>query len=78
MLAKIQILIINPLIGLLFALALMFFLWGLMQFILNANNEEGRTAGKNHMIWGIVGMFIMVSAYAIIDILRNTFGLYRP
>lgn len=78
MLAKIQILIINPLIGLLFALALMFFLWGLMQFILNANNEEGRTAGKKHMIWGIAGMFIMVSAYAIIDILRNTFGLYRP
>lgn len=68
-------LIIQPLIGLLFALALILFFWGVAQFILNSGgNEEGRTKGKQHMIWGILGMFIMISAYAIIGVLRSTFG----
>lgn len=69
---SIEVLIINPLIGLLFALGLVVFLWGLFQFIINSDNEDGRTTGKRHMIWGIVGMFIMVGAYAIINILGNT------
>ena len=69
---SIEFLIINPLIGLLFAAGLVFFLWGLAQFIMNADSEEGRTKGKQHMVWGIVGMFIMVGAYAIINILSNT------
>lgn len=69
---SIEVLIINPLIGLLFALGLVVFLWGLVQFIINSDNEDGRTTGKRHMIWGIVGMFIMVGAYAIINILGNT------
>ena len=69
---SIEFLIINQLIGLLFAAGLVFFLWGLAQFIMNADSEEGRTKGKQHMVWGIVGMFIMVGAYAIINILSNT------
>ncbi len=69
---SIQVLILNPLIGLLFAIALVVFLWGLAQFIINSDNEEVRSAGKRHMIWGIVGMFIMVGAYAIVNILSNT------
>lgn len=73
---SIEFLIINPLIGLLFAAGLVFFLWGLAQFIMNADSEEGRTTGKQHMIWGIVGMFIMVGAYAIINILGNTLNTF--
>jgi hypothetical protein len=69
---SIQVLILNPLIGLLFALALVMFLWGLAQFIISSDSEEGRSTGKRHMIWGIVGMFIMVGAYAIVNILSNT------
>jgi uncharacterized membrane protein len=72
LIGSIENLIINPLIELLFAAGLVFFLWGLAQFIMNADSDEGRTKGKQHMIWGIIGMFIMVGAYAIINILSNT------
>jgi vacuolar-type H+-ATPase subunit I/STV1 len=75
LIASIENLIINPFIGLLFAVALIMFLWGLAQFIINAGSEEGRTTGKKHMIWGIVGMFIMVGAYAIVNILSNTLSM---
>lgn len=74
LIANIELYVIDPLIGLLFALALIMFVWGLAQLILNSESEDGRTIGKRHMLWGIVGMFVMISVYAIINVLGNTFG----
>lgn len=67
--------IIEPLILLLMALALATFLWGVAQFIQNADNDEGRATGRRHMIWGIIGLFIMVSAFGIINLICDTFSL---
>lgn len=64
--------IINPLIFVLFAAAFAVFIWGLVQFVGNLDNEESRSQGVQHMIWGIVGMVIMVSVNGIIAIIRNT------
>ena len=66
--------IIQPIIGFLFALALVMFLWGIVQFISNAENEEKLSEGKEHMLWGIVGMFIMVSVFGIMNLICNTIG----
>jgi len=68
-------LIINPLIVLLFALALAYFLFGLFEFISNAENEEKRTKGKSHMIYGVIGITIMMGVWTIIMIIMNTLGL---
>jgi uncharacterized membrane protein YbhN (UPF0104 family) len=67
--------IINPIIGVLFVFALVLFLWGTVKFIMNADNDTDREQGKNHMIWGLVGMFIMVSVVAIINMVLRTFGV---
>lgn len=64
--------IINPLITLLFALAVVFFLYGVFEFMLNQANEEKKTDGKSHMIWGIIGMTIMLGAWAIMSLLLQT------
>ena len=67
--------ILNPAIGVVFALGLFLFVWGLVQF-LRALSMGGKTdEGKQHMLYGIIGMFIMVSVYGIISLLSNTFGL---
>jgi uncharacterized membrane protein YdjX (TVP38/TMEM64 family) len=71
-------LIINPLIALFFALALAIFLWGAAQFILNADNEEARKKGKQHLIWGVIGFFIMVAVVGILRIVTATFGVDLP
>ena len=65
--------LINPAILLLFAAALVLFAWGLVQFLL-ALSQGGKDAnrGKQHMLWGIVGMFIMVAAYGILTVIQNT------
>ena len=70
--------ILNPLIILLFGLALLLFLWGAFQFVANADSEEGRTTGRRHIMWGIIGMFIMLSVFAIIRIIINTFAIPAP
>mgnify|MGYP006929370953 CR=1 FL=1 len=67
---NIEFYLIDPFITLLIAAGLLMFFWGLAEFILSAGNEDGRSKGKKHMLWGIVGLFIMVSAKAIIEMLR--------
>jgi len=68
--------IINPLIILLFALAVAFFLYGVAEFIGNGDNEEKKTTGKQHMLWGIIGITIMMGVWAILYIILDTFGIY--
>ena len=72
---KVNGLIINPLIVLLFALAVMFFLYGVFEFISNQTNEEKKTTGRNHMIWGVIGIVIMMGVFTIIDMIKSTFGI---
>jgi hypothetical protein len=64
--------IIDPLIVLLFSIAVVYFIYGLAQYLLSPDNEEVRKASKAHMLWGVIGMFIMVGAYGIINIIINT------
>ena len=67
--------IINQLIPLLLALALLAFFWGLIKYIWNSGNAEAQDSGKNIMIAGIVGLFVMVSIWGIVGIIANTFGI---
>jgi uncharacterized membrane protein YdjX (TVP38/TMEM64 family) len=64
--------IINPLIVLLFALAVVYFMYGLARYLLSPDNEEIRKSSKSHMLWGVFGMFIMVSVFGIIELITNT------
>lgn len=68
-------LIINPLIILLFGLAVVYFLYGIFEFISNQENEEKKTTGKNHMIWGIIGIVIMMGVFTILNIIMRTFNI---
>ena len=72
---NVDTLIINPLIVLLFALALAYFFYGVFEFIANGDNDEKKTTGKSHMLWGVVGLTIMMGVWAILGVILSTFGL---
>lgn len=74
LLNKIYKVIINPAIVLLFAIAFTGFLWGVVEYLQKADSDTGRKEGSQHMLWGIIGMFIMISVFAIMRILANTLG----
>lgn len=75
LLTKIKTLIINPTIYLLLALAAVYFVWGVFTFVSNYENPEAQAAGKKHMIWGIVGIAIMLSAFGIMKMIAGTLGV---
>jgi uncharacterized protein YhhL (DUF1145 family) len=57
------------------ALALLYFFWGLATYILNASDDDGKKKGRDIMIWGILALFVMVSVWGIINVVRDTFQL---
>ena len=73
--AKINDAILFPLIALLMAIAFLMFLWGVFEFVKNADNQTARETGRRHLLFGVIGMLIMLSAYAILSIAAGTFGL---
>ncbi len=77
-LAKIKTEILNPLIWLLFALAVGYFLYGVFVFIQNQDNEKAKEEGKQHMLWGIIGIFLMIAVYGILGLIANTLGVPAP
>ncbi len=64
--------IVYPIIELMFGLAVLYFVYGALQFILHGSDETARSKGKLTMVWGSVGIFIMVSAWGIIYLISNT------
>ena len=63
--------IVNLIIPLLIAVALVVFFWGLIQYITSADHAKGR----NTMIAGILALFVMVSVWGIIRVVGNTLGI---
>lgn len=70
--------ILNPLIGLLFAAALVYFIYGVVKFIANADNEAAREKGKQHILYSIIGLVIMVGVWGIIELIINSLGSQPP
>ncbi|MEI7709115.1 MAG: hypothetical protein WCI76_00165 [bacterium] len=76
-LGKVETQIVNPIIVLLFALALMYFLYGVFEFIMNSANDEKKTTGKEHMLWGVIGLTIMLGVWFILGVVLDTFNIPR-
>lgn len=66
--------IIDPLILLAFAVAIVVFFYGIVKFINNTDNPTEKEVGKKNMIYGIVGLTIMISVYGILEIIASTVG----
>ena len=78
LIAEINENLVNPFIILLIAAAFLWFLWGVALYIIHSDSEEERAIGRRHMIWGIVGIFIMVAVFGILKIVLNSFGVPIP
>lgn len=63
----------NILVPVLFAIAFIVFLWGAFNtFILGAQSEEVKEKGKNQMLYGLIGFFVMVSIWGLVNIFTGT------
>jgi hypothetical protein len=87
---KISYYILNPLIKLGFIVALAYFFWSIIAYIRDRNaghiwdssvfDEKGKrtTQGADNIMYGLLGLFIMSSAFAILALIKNILGLNFP
>ena len=73
MFTKIISTIITPLIPLLMGLGLVAFFWGLIKYFTSIENDEEKKKARSLIIYGIIILFVMVSVWGLVNILKNTF-----
>ena len=66
--------LINAVIPVLIALGVLFFVWGVITFVIS-NDEEAKTRGRNRMIYGIIGLAVIIGMWGLVKILTNTFNI---
>ncbi|MEK9183502.1 MAG: pilin [Patescibacteria group bacterium] len=67
--------VFNAIIPLLMVAATVFFLWGVLQFVTSGGDEDKRKEGRDHIIYGLIGLFIMVAVWGLVGAIADTFGL---
>lgn len=77
-LVSLFITIINSLLVLLVGLSLLVFFKGLVGFIAKAGDAKSHADGRNLMVWGLIGLFVMVSVFGILRFFYSDLGFRNP
>ncbi|TSC58837.1 MAG: Uncharacterized protein Greene041679_39 [Parcubacteria group bacterium Greene0416_79] len=67
--------ILGAIIPFIIALAVVVILWGIFRYISKAGEEEARQEARQFIVWGIIGLFFMVSIWGFVNLLDKTFSL---
>lgn len=67
--------IIDMLIPIVFALGLLAFFWGLVQYIFAAGDPAKAKSGKSIMIYGVIALFVMSAIWGLTRFLGDIFGI---
>ncbi len=63
--------IIYPVVYVVFTLGIFLFAYGVIEMIVKGS-AEARETGRRHILFGAIGMFIMLSAWGIINLVSKT------
>jgi hypothetical protein len=66
--------IFSPLYKVIVGAAFVYFLYGGAKFVRDLNHPEEKNTGKQHLLWGSIGLFIIFSVGGILGIFSDIFG----
>lgn len=66
--------ILNIIIPILVVLGVVYFIWGVITYVIS-DDEEAKEKGRNRMIYGIIGLVVIVAMWGLVGIVNRTFGL---
>ena len=69
---QLYVVVVRPIMYFLIVLGIAVFVWGLIEFIASAGSDEGRQKGKQHIMWGLIGVTIMISVFGITSFVFNS------
>lgn len=73
-LSKVITEVFAPLYSLVVGISFLYFLYGVVQFIMSMNDPEKKNLGKQHLLYGTIGLFIILSVGGILKIFNSVFG----
>jgi len=65
---------LNYIVPALVTIAVVFFIWGVIQFI-SSSDEEAKKGGRAKIINGLIGLFVIVSFWGIVAVVKNSFDI---
>ncbi len=69
--------ILNTIVPFIVGLAVFIIIWGIFTYITHAEEEEKRQEAKQFVLWGVIGVFLMLSVWGFVNILVNSFSLKK-
>ncbi|MDE1975075.1 MAG: hypothetical protein KGI49_00995 [Patescibacteria group bacterium] len=64
----------TTIISILIALGVIYIVWNAVQFIMAADNADKRKEKGQALLYGIVGLFVILSIWGLVAILTGTFS----
>ncbi len=59
-----------------FALAFLVFIWGIVKyFFIHGGDEKKRDEGRQFILWGILGIVVLLSVWGFVNLLLSTLGI---
>jgi len=65
--------IFNVIIPILIVLGVLYFVWGVISYVIGSD-EEAKKKGRDRIIYGIIGLVVIVGMWGLVRIVLNTFG----
>ena len=72
-LVRLLVSLINLVVSVIIVFAVLGFFWGLSKYVLSAQDSTKMEEGRKIMMYGFIGLFVMVSMWGILQILSDTF-----
>lgn len=61
-------------VPLVFALAFIFFLFGVFRYFFAGTNDEKRKEGRTFILWGVIALAIMIAVWGLVNLVVNSLG----
>ena len=68
--------LLNSIVPILITLGVVYFVWGVVQYFI-FDSEEAKKKGRERMIYGIIGLAIIISLWGIVTLVTETLGIGR-
>ena len=65
--------VFRQLIGILFVVATVVFIWGVIQYVIAGGDEDKLSNAKNVIVWGLIGLFVMMMMWSIVTAVKALF-----
>ena len=67
--------VVNIIVPLFMTVAVAVFLWGIIMYITAGGDAEKEKTARGYIIYGLIGLFVLVAFWGLITVITTTFGV---